>query len=549
MVFCGPFARFVTSFSTLLLLVAAFMQAQGAVARDQKHPFSNSSQVVTLQSSDNIKLTGRIYRPDAERYPGPRPVVIAINPWSVPATLYFKQALGLTERGFMVLAYNARGFGTSEGTIGGADERDVADAREWIDWLTQDPQIDDEKIGMMGISLGAGISLLTAAADERVKAVVSMSGWADFFRAMNENETAPLVWGNLLLASGKLLGRMGPELQQTMHDVIHYRMPRDEMQRWADRRSPMKHLMEYNRRKLPIYLQHSIEDYLFPANQIIDFYNQLTGEKKLDLTLGIHTGHEMLGLIGFNDASWQKAGDWLTQQLQPDIQWERTAEPPIHVAVKFSRKQLGFDSWPEEFSPFAFAGTSPMQLAIRPRSKFGEMTSEPLRGTYLAEKTIDSGKRSGVGTGIPILSSALEAHFKVPISQFTGLMSSKKAIMFETTPMKADTMLLGTPRVSLWAASTHDKMQLIAYLYSVSSWGHAVLLSHGPITVHAAEPGVPQQLTWDLMMTSVEVPKGSRLLLALDTHDPHYADPTSAPYQVKFKFGSAFPATMSLPLR
>ena len=47
-----------------------------------------------------------------------------------------------------------------------------------------DWQPDVDRVAMVGISYGAGLALLGADRDQRIKAVVAMSGWTEFINAL-----------------------------------------------------------------------------------------------------------------------------------------------------------------------------------------------------------------------------------------------------------------------------------------------------------------------------------------------------------------------------
>ncbi|HML23765.1 MAG TPA: CocE/NonD family hydrolase [Aggregatilinea sp.] len=92
----------------------------------------------------------------------------------------------LHEEGFGVLVYDQRASGESTGhqrSIGLYDQRDITPI---IDWLAARPEVDEQRIGGVGLSLGAHI-LLGAAPDElRLKAL-----WADGLGVNNGDDLPP----------------------------------------------------------------------------------------------------------------------------------------------------------------------------------------------------------------------------------------------------------------------------------------------------------------------------------------------------------------------
>lgn len=84
----------------------------------------------------------------------------------------------LHNAGFSVFTYDMRGCGRSGGsiTLGALEQRDLVAA---VDYLVSRPDVGRGKIGALGFSLGGAMSILAAAQDGRIKAVVDDSGYAD----------------------------------------------------------------------------------------------------------------------------------------------------------------------------------------------------------------------------------------------------------------------------------------------------------------------------------------------------------------------------------
>lgn len=85
----------------------------------------------------------------------------------------------LHEAGFSVLTYNMRGRGHSGGsatTLGAWEQKDLLSA---VDYLSAAHPDVAKEIGAWGISLGGAVSILAAAQDSRIKAVVDDSGFSD----------------------------------------------------------------------------------------------------------------------------------------------------------------------------------------------------------------------------------------------------------------------------------------------------------------------------------------------------------------------------------
>ena len=83
---------------------------------------------------------------------------------------YIKMLAG---QGFAILSYDQRASGESAGeslTWGWLDARDLAGA---VDYLLTRPEIDPQRIGVLGCSTGAEIAINGAALDQRIAAVIA----------------------------------------------------------------------------------------------------------------------------------------------------------------------------------------------------------------------------------------------------------------------------------------------------------------------------------------------------------------------------------------
>lgn len=87
--------------------------------------------------------------------------------------LFVQMARRLADAGFAVLRFDFYGSGDSDGNFEECTvHTEVADAVAALDWLAEQPGIDADRIGVLGISLGGCVAALLAGQDPRVKAAV-----------------------------------------------------------------------------------------------------------------------------------------------------------------------------------------------------------------------------------------------------------------------------------------------------------------------------------------------------------------------------------------
>ncbi|MBN2107401.1 MAG: alpha/beta fold hydrolase, partial [Deltaproteobacteria bacterium] len=120
-----------------------------------------------------------------QRLPG---VVLCQGPGGAKGGVLIDVAKRLTAAGFVVLYFDYRGFGESQGR-----QRillpleQVEDIRCALTWLGQQPEVDTERLGLWGAATGGAHASYVAGTDNRVKCMVSVSGMGDcgrWFRTM-----------------------------------------------------------------------------------------------------------------------------------------------------------------------------------------------------------------------------------------------------------------------------------------------------------------------------------------------------------------------------
>jgi len=247
-----------------------------------------------LTAADGAVLKSNVIAP---RTPGRHPAVVLVASWGLNDVQYLAQAEALAERGYVVLSYTARGFWLSGGEIDVAGPKDVADARTAVDWLTARPDVDRRAIGIVGVSYGAGISLLAAAHDPRIRAVASLSGWADMSASLHGGQTRRPQTAFFLQAVANGVGRPSAEMNRILADYWADR-GEDERRAWARLRSVRYDVDRLNAARPAVLITHQYGDSVFPANQMVDFYNRLRTPARLELTPGDHATVELSGLSG-----------------------------------------------------------------------------------------------------------------------------------------------------------------------------------------------------------------------------------------------------------
>lgn len=136
---------------------------------------SGAHSVPVVFDSEGIRLAGDLRLPDL---PGPAPAVALTGPFTgVKDQVTGDYARKLTQAGLVTLAFDHRGFGESGGRRGHEDSQGkLADLRAAVGLLAERPEVDADRIGLVGVCLGGGYAVRGAATDPRVKAVAGIAG-------------------------------------------------------------------------------------------------------------------------------------------------------------------------------------------------------------------------------------------------------------------------------------------------------------------------------------------------------------------------------------
>jgi uncharacterized protein len=178
---------------------------------------------VKVTSSTGALLAGRFF-------PGRSPATIVLSHgYGGNQDELLPTANALHEGGFSVFTYDLRGCGQSTGEVTfGAKERD--DLRSVVDYLTTRDDVDPQRIGALGFSMGAATTLMEAADDPRVKAVVDDSGWSDVHHWLRPS------WRAVFLHPGDRFSALSLKLAELRASIDLDRLePRKDVARLAGR--------------------------------------------------------------------------------------------------------------------------------------------------------------------------------------------------------------------------------------------------------------------------------------------------------------------------
>jgi len=146
-------------------------------------------ELVRIKSFDGLEISGFLYRPDARKFPGPRPVLVNIHggPESQSRPMFQARInFYINELGVAVLFPNVRGsagHGKTFLTLDNGFKREdtVRDVGAFLDWIARDARLDKQRVAVIGGSYGGYMVLACMAHfSDRLRCGVDTVGISNF---------------------------------------------------------------------------------------------------------------------------------------------------------------------------------------------------------------------------------------------------------------------------------------------------------------------------------------------------------------------------------
>lgn len=106
------------------------------------------------------------------------PAIVVMHGWGASASMMLPSVAPLLGAGFAVLLLDARCHGSSDDDTFTSLPRFAQDIDAGLDWLARQPQVQANRLAVIGHSVGAGAALLSATRRNDIQAVVSISAFA-----------------------------------------------------------------------------------------------------------------------------------------------------------------------------------------------------------------------------------------------------------------------------------------------------------------------------------------------------------------------------------
>lgn len=236
----------------------------------------------------------------------------------------------LADLGYTTLRFDMRGCGDSEGESGRIIcLEQVEDTKAALAYLARRPEIDPERIGLMGTSFGAAVAVYTAGMDTRFAAVISASGWGDGEQKFRGQHPTPEAWAKFtaMLEEGrKHREKTGKSLMVPRYDIVpipehlrHNMSPGGVMEFPAETAQSM---FDFRANDVvgaiaprPLLLLHSADDSVTPTEQSIEMFKH--AGRPTDLHLLDDVDHYAFGEQ--NPRVRAIVGDWLAKYFPTQL--------------------------------------------------------------------------------------------------------------------------------------------------------------------------------------------------------------------------------------
>src|SRR5712672_902661 len=155
-----------------------------------------TEQAVTFPSA-GLKLSGVVHVPSGMRPGERRAAFIVLHGFgsnkTSSNTMQPTKVLG--ELGYVVLRFDMRGCGESEGEFGRVIcLEQVEDLQNALTFLATHPCVDPDRIAVIGSSFGGAVAVYAGGVDARIAAVVSNGGWGHGERKFRGQHPTPQAW-------------------------------------------------------------------------------------------------------------------------------------------------------------------------------------------------------------------------------------------------------------------------------------------------------------------------------------------------------------------
>ncbi len=323
-----------------------------------------------IVSTDGTRLAATLTVPDGAAPTAGWPAVIFLHGLGGERADMVKVAeqMGVIGEHYVVLAYDARGHGASEGLITIDGPNEISDVKSVFAWLRDRPDVADDRIGAFGVSYGGGAAWNSLAAGTPWATIEVVETWTDL-------RTALLPQG--LVKSGVIAGFLGSlDPARIDPEVLAIRDAAFAGQiggiiPWAAKRSSLPALKGIT---TPVFMMQGRRDFAFGLDQALQAWRQLAGPKRL--WFGLH-GHAPSTFPGRDSGVMlAEAARWFDRYLRGAPGGLDMALPVAVSPERWKGKPTRYASLPAtSTSAFPLSGTKAILASGKVVREAGKVTA------------------------------------------------------------------------------------------------------------------------------------------------------------------------------
>lgn len=176
--------------------------------------------------SHRYNLAATVYTPDDLKPGEKRPAFVVLCGFggSKNTPEHIAQARLMSSLGYCSVCFDMPGCGQSEGEPGRLIIMEQVDAAmSAFEYMASRPDVDSDRIGLYGDSLGAAVAVYAAGLNKKVAAVIAAGGWGDGSRKFRKQHDSPEAWRkftDLLEKGRKMKIETGETLMIHRFDIV-----------------------------------------------------------------------------------------------------------------------------------------------------------------------------------------------------------------------------------------------------------------------------------------------------------------------------------------
>ena len=257
-------------------------------------------ETITFESAGGLTLSGTLNIPENMKPGERRPGFIVLHGFGSNhnAGNTIAPSRMLSDWGYVTMRFSFRGCGDSEGEFGRIIcLEQVEDTQHALSYFLERPEVDPDRIGLIGSSFGAAVALYTAGTDERPAAVISSVAWGNGETKFQAQHASPEAWEkftSMLAAGPEHKKRTGESLMVSRYDIVP--IP-EHLRGHLAKKSVMEFPVETaqsmfdfkaeevvgNIAPRPLLLLHAAKDSVCPTEQSIELFKHAGQPTELHL--------------------------------------------------------------------------------------------------------------------------------------------------------------------------------------------------------------------------------------------------------------------------